>query len=165
MTVYEGMVARGEGELSLAIECFEAGLAGLSARGAFAYPLLLVELAEAYCEAGNVEGAEKTLKLASECRSGPNDVIVVCDALRLEAAIITARTGEAAAQGAETLLLESIRIARTQRALTLELKSATSLARLWNSQGRSADAKRVLEAIVNQMTEGFQLPLLLQAAP
>jgi len=164
VVAYKGMVARQEGDQSLALECLENALTGVSPAKAFVlYPLMLFELADAHCIAGNLEASERAVELALDCSTGPDDVIVVCNALRVKAAIIAARAGDAAAQRVETLLLESIRIARTQRALTLELKSTTELARLWNSQGRSADAKRALEAIVYQMTEGFQLPLLLEA--
>ena len=37
---------------------------------------------------------------------------------------------------AEALLVDAIRLARTQGALTLELASATTLSRIWISAGR-----------------------------
>jgi predicted ATPase/DNA-binding winged helix-turn-helix (wHTH) protein len=161
---FEGMVARHEGDLSLALRRFEQAMTMYSpASAGIHYAQFLFELAEARRQVGDLDGAEKALGLALGCRSGPEDVAVVCNALRLQAVIIIARAGEAAGPRAEALLLESIRIARTQHALTPELKSATDLARLWNTQGRPADAKALLEAILNQMTEGFQLPLLLNA--
>jgi tetratricopeptide (TPR) repeat protein len=161
---YRGMIARQDKELPLALDCFERALSGYSpAKSGLLYPFLLLELAQVRCGLGDFDRAEGALELASECRSGPEDVIVVCRALRVKAEIVLARRGDTAVTQAEVMLLESIRIAKIQQAITLELESATSLARLWVSEGRPDEAKRLLRPIVEQFTEGFALPPLLRA--
>ncbi|WP_439862458.1 ATP-binding protein [Pseudomonas antarctica] len=59
------------------------------------------------------------------------------------------------ASAAETLLLEALDLAHQQGALAWQLRSATSLARLWQSQGRLTAARDLLNSIYGQFTEGF----------
>jgi adenylate cyclase len=66
-------------------------------------------------------------------------------------------------QEAETCLLKAVEIARRQGAKSLELKAATSLAHLWQQQGKSQDALQVLDFIYSWFTEGFDTPDLIKA--
>jgi len=61
---------------------------------------------------------------------------------------------------AEEIFLESIRLARAQQARFFELKSASGLAHLWASQNKSRQARLLLSDILNQMTEGFEVPVV-----
>jgi len=56
---------------------------------------------------------------------------------------------------AETCFHQAIAIARQQRAKALELRAVLSLARLWQRQGKSADAQRILAEVYGWFTEGF----------
>ena len=51
------------------------------------------------------------------------------------------------ASDVEAALLRSIEIARSQQARSLELRATMSLARLWNAQHRSDDARRWLQDV------------------
>jgi predicted ATPase len=64
--------------------------------------------------------------------------------------------GDAAAGEAERLLRRALRVARSQRAKSLELRAATSLSRLWQQQGRGEHARALLEPIYGAFTEGFR---------
>ena len=57
----------------------------------------------------------------------------------------------------------AIAIAREQSARSWELRATVSLARLRHSQGRSAEAKRLLAPIYGWFTEGFDTPVLQDA--
>jgi predicted ATPase len=60
-----------------------------------------------------------------------------------------------AVEEAEALLGRSLEIARRQEAKTFELRAATSLARLWQRQGKRAEARELLTPIYSWFTEGF----------
>ena len=49
----------------------------------------------------------------------------------------------------------SLKIARGQEAKTFELRAATSLARLWQRQGKRAAARALLAPLYAWFTEGF----------
>ncbi|WP_460098495.1 ATP-binding protein [Pseudomonas sp. H3_C08] len=59
---------------------------------------------------------------------------------------------------AEALLQQSLTIARSQGALAWELRSATSLAQLWQRQSRSQEALDLLTPIYQRFTEGYATP-------
>ena len=56
---------------------------------------------------------------------------------------------------AETCFQQAISIARSQQAKSLELRAATSLARLWQQQGKRQEAHDLLAPVYYWFTEGF----------
>ena len=60
-----------------------------------------------------------------------------------------------AVEEAEALFGQSLEIARRQEAKTFELRAATSLARLWQRQGKRAAARALLAPLYAWFTEGF----------
>lgn len=56
---------------------------------------------------------------------------------------------------AESCYHQAIEIARQQNAKSWELRAATSLARLWQRQGRTAPARQMLAETYGWFTEGF----------
>jgi adenylate cyclase len=64
---------------------------------------------------------------------------------------------------AEGDFLKAIAIARKQQAKSWELRASTSLARLWQSQGKIHEAHSLLSEIYNWFTEGFDTKDLQEA--
>jgi len=56
---------------------------------------------------------------------------------------------------AQTSFLKALTVARSQDAKGYELRAATSLARLWESQGKRREAYDLLAPVYNWFTEGF----------
>jgi hypothetical protein len=63
----------------------------------------------------------------------------------------------------EARFQQALAIARQQQARSLELRAATSLARLWQQQGRRDDARELLAPIYGWFTEGFDTADLQEA--
>jgi predicted ATPase len=56
---------------------------------------------------------------------------------------------------AETCFHQAITIPQSQSIKSWELRAATSLARLWQSQGKRAEARYLLSPVYSWFTEGF----------
>ena len=56
---------------------------------------------------------------------------------------------------AENCFQQAIDIARSQQAKSFELRTATSMARLWQSQGKRQEAYDLLAPVYHWFTEGF----------
>jgi predicted ATPase len=64
---------------------------------------------------------------------------------------------------AEAGFQQAIEVARQQSARSWELRATVSLCRLWQGQDRRQDARRLLVAIYDWFTEGFDTPDLKDA--
>jgi predicted ATPase len=78
--------------------------------------------------------------------------------LQSESQSLESRTREA-----EACFHKAIDIARQQQAKSLELRSVMSLARLWQQQGKKAEARQMLSDIYHWFTEGFDTKDLQEA--
>jgi hypothetical protein len=76
--------------------------------------------------------------------------------LRAKGANLLRRSGQAAAADAEALFRQALDLARQQEALSWELRSATSLARLLRREGRRGHARAVLAPVYGRFSEGFE---------
>jgi predicted ATPase len=106
-------------------------------------------ITEACAQAGHFDEALTTLDRAAATTA-------VChyqaELYRLRGTVLaeTGKDAEAAAW-----LHRAIDMARTQQAKSLELRAATSLARLWADQGNRAQARSLLAPVYGWFTEGF----------
>jgi len=81
---------------------------------------------------------------------------------RLRGNYILSQTGDQAE--AETCYLQALEVARLQSARSLELRTATNLAGLWQKQGKRDEARLLLSEIYGWFTEGFDTADLNDAA-
>lgn len=138
----------------------EHGVAALREIGAdFLIPLFLAAIAEMHEKIGRPhEGLSKVNEaLAMVETSGQH--YWTAELHRLKGAL----TGEADEKAAEASFREAIAIARRQGAKPFELRAATSLGRLWASQGREAEAHTLLSDVYTWFTEGFDTADLIEA--
>jgi predicted ATPase len=73
---------------------------------------------------------------------------------RLRGVLLLRQPGTPPAE-AEACFQRALDIARRQEAKSLELRAAMSLARLWQQQGKDAEARELLGSIYGWFTEGF----------
>ena len=64
---------------------------------------------------------------------------------------------------AEACFQRALAVARHQQAKSFELRAATSLARLWQHQGKRAEAYELLAPVYGWFTEGFDTADLQEA--
>ena len=64
---------------------------------------------------------------------------------------------------AEACFHQALDVARQQQAKSFELRAATSLARLWQRQGKRTEARELLAPIYSWFTEGFDTADLQEA--
>lgn len=83
------------------------------------------------------------------------------ETLRARARMLLATDCPEQAATAETVLLKALDLAKTQGALAWELRSATSLAQLWQRQGHRQRAYDLLAPVYQRFTEGFAAPDLM----
>jgi predicted ATPase/DNA-binding winged helix-turn-helix (wHTH) protein len=76
--------------------------------------------------------------------------------LRVKAERLLHAKGPDAIVDAETLLSRALDTARWQGALSWELRTANSLARLWRDQGQISRARDLLTEVYGRFTEGFE---------
>jgi predicted ATPase len=67
------------------------------------------------------------------------------------------------ASEAEVLFQQALDVARRQQAKSWELRAAMSLSRLWQQQGKRAEARQMLAEVYGWFTEGFDTPDLQEA--
>ena len=81
---------------------------------------------------------------------------------RLQGALLLHQTVPDA-QHAEACFCQALATARRQQAKSLELRAAMSLARLWQRQGKRAEARQMLAEVYGWFTEGFDTADLQEA--
>src|SRR5206468_10286410 len=81
---------------------------------------------------------------------------------RLRGVLLLRQPGTSQAE-AEAWLQQALDVARRQEAKALELRAAMSLARLWQQQGKPAEARTLLAPVYGWFTEGFDTADLQEA--
>jgi predicted ATPase len=131
-------------------------------RAALWRPFGLVLLAEA---AGHVGQVAEGLRLLAEARtefeeSGRGDMLA--EAYRLQGELLLCQPTPDAAE-AEACFQQALAVARHQQAKSWELRVALSLSRLWQQQGKHAEAYILLAPIYDWFTKGFDTADLQEA--
>jgi predicted ATPase len=91
------------------------------------------------------------LDRAAETAATTGECYFQAELYRLRGTVL-AQTGE---YEAESWFHQAIDTARNQEAKSLELRAATSLARLWRDQGKRKEASDLLAPVYGWFTEGF----------
>ena len=110
-----------------------------------------------------IESALETVKVGLAHVAETDEAMLAAELHRLHGVVALASQREGNERLAEQAFETAIAVARSQEAKWLELRAATSLARLWRDQGRHEEAERLLAPVYNWFTQGLNTPDLLEA--
>jgi predicted ATPase/DNA-binding winged helix-turn-helix (wHTH) protein len=116
----------------------------------------LGELAQGLGWAGQIAQGLETIDEALARSERNEDRWCVAELLRIKGELLLLQRGSGTAAAAEDHYQQALGWARRQGALSWELRTATSLARLLRDQYRSTEAMALLAPIYNRFTEGFE---------
>jgi tetratricopeptide (TPR) repeat protein len=114
-------------------------------------------LADAYARAGNYERAIDFADQAIQEIERTGERWWAAEAQRIKGKILLAAT-PANCRRAENCFRAALKSAQSQKARFWELRAAHSLAGLLNTEGRDAEARKLLAPIYSEFTDGVDLP-------
>jgi len=163
-----GMVLRGwalveEGQGEEGIKQLREGLAAYRATGAELERSHWLGLLAEGC--ATTDHLEEGLRVLGDALAeiGENGIrYYEPELLRLKGELLI-RRGRADDEEAESYFHKAIDIARKQQAKSWELRAAMTLSRLWQRQGKSERARRILGGVYGWFTEGFDTADLMDA--
>jgi predicted ATPase len=162
-TIMQGWALAALGQCEAGMAHMHDGLAAMRATGAaLRQPYYLALLAEV---CGRMDRAAAGLALLGEALAEADKTgehWTVADLHRRKGELLL--HSSVGGSEAEQCFHQALAIARRQQARSLELRGAVSLARLWQGQGKHADARELLTPIFGWFTEGFDTADLQEAA-
>jgi DNA-binding winged helix-turn-helix (wHTH) protein/predicted ATPase len=177
--IWRGWALTEQGELGEGVALLQQGLTTWRALGAeIGLTHYLTPLIEAHRKAGHLQEAETVLAEAFALVEKNAEHFYEAELYRLKGELLRMGEREKGGKGEEishsptppfapsspeACFLKAIEIARRQQAKSLELRATTSLARLWQQQGKHHAARTTLSEIYNWFTEGFDTKDLQEA--
>jgi predicted ATPase len=164
----QGFILRGwtlaqQGQAQAGIEQIHQGLTAWRATGAeLARPYWLALLTEAHGILGKPEAGLAVLADALTLVETSGERWYEAELHRLKGVLLLQQHLDKQAE-AETCFQQAIATAQNQQAKSLELRATTSLARLWQQQGKRQEAHDLLVPVYNYFTEGFDTADLQEA--
>jgi predicted ATPase/DNA-binding winged helix-turn-helix (wHTH) protein len=153
---FEGAILVKRGRLDTGVSLLRKALGELrESQFTLRYTTFLGTLAQALGEAGQIGEGLATINEALQRSERYEERWCNAELLRIRGELLLLGDGPDAA-AAEDSFLESLDWARRQNALSWELRSATSVARIWREQGRTDVARELLAPIYARFTEGFE---------
>jgi predicted ATPase len=120
------------------------------------YPEFLGALAEGLAGLGQLTEGLLIIDQALARSEHNEERWCVAELLRVKGELMLREGAPQAATAAEEHFLHSLDWARRQSALSWELRTSTSLARLQQDQGRTAEARCLLQSVYDRFSEGFE---------
>jgi predicted ATPase len=165
--IWRGWALAEQGKKAEGIAQIHQGLAAYRAIGGEVLrPYFLALLAEAHGSLGQAEEGLGVLAEALTIVQKSRERIYLAELYRIKGTLTLeskVESHKSKVEEAEECFLKAIAIAQRQQAKSWELRAVMSLARLWQSQGKTAEARRMLAEIYNWFTEGFDTKDLQEA--
>jgi len=161
--ILRGWALAAQGQVEAGLVQMQEGLATWETLGVELYRAYqLLQLADVYGTVGQAEEGLHVLEQARAAIPPQEGRFFEADLARLEGALRLMVSPEKQAE-AEACFQQAIDVARRQEAKSLELRAAMSLSRLWQQQGKRAEARELLAPIYGWFTEGFDTADLQEA--
>jgi predicted ATPase len=163
-TVHQGKMLMTRGQWAEGVSQVKQGLEMLV--GELQKTRFLAWLARGYGGAGQVEDGLTTVAEALRLVEKNDDRHYEAEVWRIKGTLtlqLKVESEKSKVEEAEACFLKAIEIAQKQQAKSLELRAATSLARLWQQQGKTTEARDMLAPVYNWFTEGFDTKDLQEA--
>ena len=150
-----------QGQTGEGIAQLQQGLAAIRSTGTqIGSPWYLSLLAQAYGTAGQVSQGLPLLDEAFSVMDKTGERLSETECYRLKGDLINqmskGKSQKSKVKEVEACYQQALQIARHQEAKSFELRAATSLARLWQQQGKTDEAYKLLAEIYNWFTEGLR---------
>lgn len=168
-TIFRGWAIAEQGQREEGITEIQKGIASWRALGAaISSPYYLALLAEAYAGAGQINQGLQVVAEALALAHKTADCWWEAELYRLNGELLSQQVEDTwqpmnVSMEAAACFHRALEIARRQRAMTLELRAAVSLGRLWLRQGEYTEAWQLLRETYSWFTEGFTTRDLQQA--
>jgi class 3 adenylate cyclase/predicted ATPase len=155
------LAMQGQGEEGLAQ--VRQGIATWRETGAvLGVPFMSTLLAEVLADLGDPEDGLQVLTEAYTLVEQQEERCWEAEVCRLRGVLLL-RQPVPSQEEAEAWLRRALDVARRQEVKSLELRAATSLARLWQQQGKRVEARELLAPVYGWFTEGFDTTDLQEA--
>ena len=162
-TVLQGWALTQQGQWDAGMAKLREGSEAALAAGSEQWrPYYLALLAEAVGAAGQPEDGLRLLAEAQDVMVRTDERFYEAELSRLTGMLRLAHA-PAAQEEAEANMRHALDVARHQDAKSLELRAALNLSRLWQQQGKRAEAQELLTPIYGWFTEGFDTADLQEA--
>jgi class 3 adenylate cyclase/predicted ATPase len=152
---FRGAAMAQHSEFAEGVAQMREGISELRSMGTlFSLSSLFADLADACARCGNIGEGFAAVEEGMAMMSTGGESFCLSEIHRIKGKLLLARSVREE-DAAETAFREALSVARAQQARTLELRAATSVARLWRDQGKRGDARELLAPIYGWFTEGF----------
>jgi predicted ATPase/DNA-binding winged helix-turn-helix (wHTH) protein len=152
---FRGVLLIKQGDLVNGLQVLRTSLTEGPDTRFFRHLAFLGELAEALGHSGEIGQGLTVVNEALTRSERSEERWCIAELLRIKGGLVCRQDAPTAAGAAEGHFLQSLDWARRQKALSWELRTATSFARFLRDQGRNVEARFVLASVYNRFTEGF----------
>lgn len=156
--IFKGWGLAAQGEATAGLSLLRQGLEAYLATGAELGRLhFMALLAETQGRLGQVEAGLSLLAEAVSVANENGERFYEAELYRLTGELLRRHEPPQPAE-AESWFERALAVARQQQAKALELRAATSLARLWLDQGKASESRHLLTDLIAWFSEGFDTP-------
>jgi predicted ATPase len=152
---FQGVLVIRRGDVITGLQLLRAGLDEFGEVGSSLLQFLALLMAEALGRAGQYADGLGVIDETIARSERTEELWAMAELMRVRGELLLLQGEPGAAAAAEDHFRQALDWACRQGALSWELRAAMSLARLWQNQGRPADAVACLQPVYDRFTEGF----------